>query len=195
MPGFVVMVGTKLYVAAITLDEPKTVQAVSVIDAASGAMTATIPIPAQYNKLVPYAAVSPDGSHVFVGAIGSNMTGLLMVIDTATDTVAGTVDVPSPRGIAVSPDGSTIYVTNFWEGTVSVLAKTYKWDPPHLPDMVGHLIGGVANGGGGWLIIGDHCYKIPPRPLALFTIARAAAPFLSKPIVNRKLGEQLRKLR
>lgn len=194
IPGFLVATDTKLYTASVTLGQTPTVDDVIAIDTASGAIAASIPVPQQFNKLGPYAAVSPDGGHLYVAVAGAAMTGQLMVIDTATDTVAGSVDVPSPRWVTVSPNGSTVYVTNFWEGSVSVLTKTYVWKPPHLPEIVGHLIGGVANGGGGWLVIGDHFYKIPPRPLALFAIARAAAPFLSKPIANRKLGQQLRKL-
>jgi hypothetical protein len=60
------------------------------------------------------------------------------------------------------------------------------------PDLVGELLGGVAVGGGGWLGIGNHFYPIPPRPLAMAIIARAAAPHLGSRIENRELGQQLR---
>jgi hypothetical protein len=45
------------------------------------------------------------------------------VIDTATNTLASTVTVgTTPRGIAISPDSLSAYVTNLGSGTVSVLA-------------------------------------------------------------------------
>jgi hypothetical protein len=47
--------------------------------------------------------------------------------------------------------------------------------------------------GGGWLVIGNHFCKIPPRPLAAELIARAAAPYVGEPIENRELAQQLRK--
>lgn len=64
-----------------------------------------------------------------------------------------------------------------------------------LPELVGKLVGGAAGDGGGWLVIGNHAYPIPPRPLAMLAIARAAAPYLGSPIENRQVGAQLRKMR
>ena len=44
------------------------------------------------------------------------------MIDTSTSTVVDTVDVGQlPYGVAVTPDGSTIYVANQVSGTVSVI--------------------------------------------------------------------------
>src|SRR5262245_7172177 len=44
------------------------------------------------------------------------------VIDTATNTVTATVAVGShPRGVAVTPDGSRVYITNRDSNTVSVI--------------------------------------------------------------------------
>jgi len=48
------------------------------------------------------------------------------VIDTATDTVTVTISVgTNPKGVAVSPDESQVYVTNEGENTVSVI-NVYK---------------------------------------------------------------------
>ena len=44
------------------------------------------------------------------------------VIDTATNTVTATIPVGhEPFGVAVHPDGSTVYVTNSGDGTISVI--------------------------------------------------------------------------
>jgi len=92
------------------------------------------------------------------------------------------------------PDGTRVYVANAFDDTVSVLAPLTQAVPSsRLPALVGELLGGVANDGDGWLVIGDHFYKIPPRPVtAVAAIARTAAPCLGRPIDNPKLGEQLR---
>ena len=54
-------------------------------------------------------------------------SGNVSVIDTATNKVTATVDVGyHPVGVAVSPDGKKVYVSNLDSGTVSVIdATTY----------------------------------------------------------------------
>ena len=85
---------------------------------------------------------------------------------------------------------------NIFDDTVSVISNVFKPLPPsHLPDLVGKLIGGAAADGGGWLVIGNHGYPIPPYPIAMAAIARAAAPYLGQPIENPELGKQLRNMR
>ena len=165
------------------------------------AVTATIPV----GPAPPGAAVSPDGTHLYVTNAGATTgdAGTVSVIDVnpsspTYNTVTDTVPVgrlPSnayPLDVAVSPDGSHVYVTNAGDNTVSVIANVPSWRWPDY--LVGELLGGVAAGGGGWLVIGNHFYKIPPHPLAMAIIARAAAPHLRSPIENRELGEQLRKM-
>jgi YVTN family beta-propeller protein len=88
---------------------------VSVIDTASNALTATIPV-----GVVPYGvAASPNGTKVYVA---NELSNSVSVIDTATNTVTATVTVGSaPYGVAVTPDGSTVYVANYSSGGVSVI--------------------------------------------------------------------------
>ena len=43
------------------------------------------------------------------------------MIDTSTNTVTDIIPVGSPSGMAVSPDGELLYVTNFTTDTVSVI--------------------------------------------------------------------------
>lgn len=79
---------------------------VSCIDVASDTVIATIPVGDFPNA----AASLPDSSKVYV--CGTDVT----VIDTATNTVLTTIPVGFPGGIAVTPDGSEVLVT---EGNVN----------------------------------------------------------------------------
>ena len=104
---------------------------VSVIDTATNAVVATVPVGYSPDGM----AVSPDGSRVYVvntcGASSScTGNGTVSVIDTATNAVIATVPVGySPFGVAVSPDSSRVYVANLCgtsgncsgDGTVSVI--------------------------------------------------------------------------
>jgi YVTN family beta-propeller protein len=79
---------------------------VSVVDTATNAVIATIPVGDS-----PFGvAVSPDGSKVYVTNLGS---ASVSVIDAATNTVTATIPVGlQPSGVAVTPDGSKLYVAN-----------------------------------------------------------------------------------
>ncbi len=136
-------------------------------------------------------APAPDGSAVYV----TRVHGDVLRIETATMAVTDTINVSDyAAAVAVSHDGSRLYVTNTHNNTVSVLAQLHVpaggFD---LPDLVGKLIGGAAAGGNGWLVIGDHFYPIPPREPALQAIARALAPHVGKPVQNHELGQRLRR--
>ena len=72
-------------------------------------VVATIPVP-----YVPAGIVaSPDGTRVYVVSAFVDQTDILVsVIDTATNSIVGTFDIPElfPAGIAISPDGAKLYV-------------------------------------------------------------------------------------
>jgi YVTN family beta-propeller protein len=60
-----------------------------------------------------------SAQNAYITNLGSDTVS---VIDTATNTVTATIPVgEEPRGAAVSPDGSTVYITNTVDGTVSVI--------------------------------------------------------------------------
>ena len=64
--------------------------------------------------------LSPDGKRVYVTNFGDRT---LSVIDTITNSVTTTVDLPGyPEAVAVSPDGERIYVGDYWSGTVAVVS-------------------------------------------------------------------------
>ena len=88
---------------------------VSVIDEATGTVTATIAV----GDLPSGVAVDPTNGTVFVTNSGDNTVS---VIDEATDTVTATIAVGGiPGAVAVDPATGTAYVTNYGEDTVSLI--------------------------------------------------------------------------
>lgn len=90
--------------------------AVSVLDAATGTVTASIPTGHGASGL----AVSPDGAHLYATDAAS---GTVSVISTATGTLTATAAAgPDPLGVAVSPDGRALYVVEDSDhGAVAVI--------------------------------------------------------------------------
>lgn len=76
-----------------------------VIDAASGTVTATVPLPATPRGI----AVSPDNSTAYVTIMGGST---LAQVDLATNTVTRQISVGSnPRHVVLDPTGSIAYVS------------------------------------------------------------------------------------
>jgi uncharacterized repeat protein (TIGR01451 family) len=88
---------------------------VSVIDTATNAVVATVPV-----GVNPFGvAVTPDSSRAYVGNAGSQD---LSVIDTATNAVFAIIPVGvEPDGIAISPDGTRAYVPTVSSDSVLVI--------------------------------------------------------------------------
>jgi len=90
---------------------------VDVVDTAAGAVAAVIPT---YGEQVSGVAVSPDGKFVYANLLTQDLDTTpysVAVVDTTLNTVVGNVALPSgenhgvPFGIAVSPDGKAVYVS------------------------------------------------------------------------------------
>jgi YVTN family beta-propeller protein len=128
--------GARLYVALNMSNE------VAVIDTASKTIVARIPV-----GTYPYTTVmSADGTKVYVSNWGGRMpvatdftdgmfpvvvdrrtgipvSGTVSVIDTASNTVVKTIEVGlHPTGLALSPSGDRVYVTNANSDTVSAIS-------------------------------------------------------------------------
>lgn len=86
--------------------------AVSVLDASSHTLIATIPLGDGGFNL----GVAPNGARVYA----TTATGLVRVISTATNTVVDSMAVGSAaNGVAFSPDGGTVYISSRDAGTVT----------------------------------------------------------------------------
>ena len=79
--------------------------------------------------------VAVDDGPLLYAAVTGGDTGIY-VINTATSRVASVItDADDPQGIAISPSGSTLYVTNPDNGTL--------WQ---INAAIGHVIGTVSAG-------------------------------------------------
>lgn len=85
---------------------------VSVIDTATSVITKHIGLPGTAPVSV---AISPDGTRAYV--TGTNT----YVIDTATNTVVGTVALQNTESVALAPDGAHVYITSPLSQTMSVV--------------------------------------------------------------------------
>ena len=93
---------------------------VYVIGTTTGAET-VVPLPVGTKPT--QVVVTPDGKDAYFSDTGPGSSpGYVSEVSTATDAVVATVQVQDgPGGIAVSPDGKTLYVANFDSGTISVI--------------------------------------------------------------------------
>jgi YVTN family beta-propeller protein len=108
--------GSKLYVAGYPTQGSDAGQGtVTVIDTATRAITATIPVGTNPSEIV----LSPDGSRAYVP---NSLSNTVSVINVATDSVTATIATgTNPTRLALSPDGSRAYLVNTGSKTVSVI--------------------------------------------------------------------------
>jgi RHS repeat-associated protein len=99
--------GSRIYVSQPNISSvPGVLQGVYVIDAATNAIIASIPVPGPQRL-----AVAPDNSRVYVGSGGRGIA----VIDPTTNTVVHSIDIPGAQttGIAFTPNGAHAYAGEF----------------------------------------------------------------------------------
>jgi YVTN family beta-propeller protein len=109
---------------------------VYVIDTATNAITATVPVGANPHGL----AVLPDGSRVYVADHGSAQVS---VIDSATAAVVATIPVTgAPNFVTSAPDGKHVYVSN--DGTNSLNVIDTATNTVTATVQVGSVASGVA---------------------------------------------------
>lgn len=99
--------GTRLYAFLVYDDDMVVVDLVSDV-------RRTVPIPVSAES----SAITPDGRYVFVTHRTIDKVSRIRTSDLRVDTVSAG---DAPRGIAMSPNGSTIYVVNQDAHTVSVI--------------------------------------------------------------------------
>ncbi|MEM7654615.1 MAG: beta-propeller fold lactonase family protein, partial [Bacteroidota bacterium] len=105
----------------------------SVIDMATGMIGATVPTT---NDIVG-AMFSPDGQQLYLATYTGNNE--VLVFDPNTNTVTDTItmSVNGGIGIAISPDGSTLYVSSENSGVISVINTVTKLEETTIPTANG----------------------------------------------------------
>ena len=103
--------GKKAYVNSLSTNT------VLVIDTKTQSVVKSIPVG---NYPENGSVITPDGRFVYIGNVNSQS---LSVIDTATDTTVHAIQlvgVSSPQGLAFSPDGKRLYVTDSYAGILII---------------------------------------------------------------------------
>jgi YVTN family beta-propeller protein len=92
---------------------------VSVIDLATGAVTASILLP----QPPQYVAVAPDSRHAYVSCwVATGDTNVVAVIDTATNAATAYIPVGKhPYSLAVTPDGRQVYVPDHNSAEITII--------------------------------------------------------------------------
>ncbi len=109
--------GKRLYVSDATIGNP-----VAVLDASSGALLAHLitPVTGQWGK-----AFSSDGKSIFVAELEFGIREFSMedfsLLRAAATGTCQTFACNNASGISLTPDGEKVYVTNHYDGTVTVL--------------------------------------------------------------------------
>ncbi len=135
-------IGSVTFGVSVSLDGSKVYvtgnNGVGVINTATNTISDTIAIPATT------ICVSPNGSKVYVTDWNNGDSGTVSVINTATNAITDTIAVGcGPWGVAVSPDGSKIYVANHYSNTVSVISRATNTVTDTIP--VGHAPSSFGN--------------------------------------------------
>src|SRR5690349_5771200 len=95
---------------------------VSVIDTKSNILTTTVAPPITGPADLVGAAVTPDGSKVYLTNAGFGAGNTVLVLNAATNAVTDTIQVGNgPIFDAVTPNGKKVYVVNSTDNTASVI--------------------------------------------------------------------------
>ena len=137
--------GAFVYVTSLSFS---TGSKLAVIDTATNTVVAMVPLPGTF---APGVAITPDGAFAYVANNGGGVCcgggggpSSVSVIDTASNTEIANVPVGSPTGIAVTPDGAFVYVTNINDRTVSVISTAHNLVVANVP--VGNFSQSIAFG-------------------------------------------------
>jgi cysteine-rich repeat protein/YVTN family beta-propeller protein len=106
LAGAITLAARDVAAAASAYVANSTDATVSVVDTATNAVVATIPVDSGGPVDI---AVNPAGNRVYVATV---VSGAVTVIDATTNTVADAIDLgANPVVMAIHPDGSRVYVT------------------------------------------------------------------------------------
>lgn len=114
--------GSRVYVGSFD----GRVSGVVYVDVATGTV-GSIPL----GSRVQLIAISPDGKTLYAPTSTGDGVGGVALIDTETNTVKSTVPIPdgySTGGIAVTPDGKTVFLTGYASGSATLTRRNWALD-------------------------------------------------------------------
>lgn len=117
-PGSVAVTrdGSALYVLNTAPVIPSQFSNIAVIDTTARSITATVPLPSIISGQL---VLTPDARKLYISSIAGN---IVLVLDTSTRRVAGTIPVGTfPNGMAITPDGKKLLVVNQNSDSVSII--------------------------------------------------------------------------
>jgi YVTN family beta-propeller protein len=121
---------------------------VSVIDASSNSVLATIAMPASPGWIAPH----PDGHHIYVVMA----TGSVAVLDTATNAISTTIAVGSgPGGIGLNGLGTRAYVPSQYDHNVAVIDTATNTVIATIPIPTGYATHVGVHPDGSRVYVGD----------------------------------------
>lgn len=111
--------GARAYVTTATYDEYSGASnsGLAIIDTASNRITGTVGLPAGATTQIfsiNGLAITPDGKRVYITTADDVSGGAVVVLDTTTNRISGTVALPessAPLAVKISPDGTRALVT------------------------------------------------------------------------------------
>lgn len=99
---------------------------VGVIDTKTNTVTTSIDLSPYGGATGYFMGLTPDGKYLYVPVTNGTGKGNLVVINTVTKTVTAPAPAAQlgdfPTAIAISPDGKYAYVTDYEDGTLTVIA-------------------------------------------------------------------------
>ncbi|HEU4508850.1 MAG TPA: beta-propeller fold lactonase family protein [Pyrinomonadaceae bacterium] len=135
--------GAFVYVTCLTVG---TGSKIAVIDTATNTLVTIVPLPGTF---APGVVFTPDGALAYVANNGGGVccgggggSSSYSVIDTATHTEFARMPIGSPNGIAVTPDGAFVYITDLFDNTLKVVSTFNHGVAAIVP--VGNFPQGVA---------------------------------------------------
>ena len=130
-------------------------------------------------------AVSPNGASVYAVGTGSNAvatfsrdpgTGALTFVEQDVDGASGVDGIGGARGVTVSPNGATVYVTGHSDGAVATFSRDPGTGALSFVEQDKDGVGGVDGIAGAWGVSvspdGAHVYVAGDADSAVATFSR-----------------------
>lgn len=146
---------------------------ISVIDASTQTLLRTSAV---LPNTIMSVAVSPDGATLYVLTSYYGTVNQVLVVNEATLTVQSSIDVgPNTRDLVISPDGNTLYVTNYKRVGIVTTNDNSISIIDIATQNVSYLLNGASDGQGGTYAFDEPGNLVISRDGAYIYVANRAA--------------------